>query len=199
MGRKIQVSAEDRMRLMSTSMQVASSLMQAQYHLQASKFTANQLKRNAKARFAQGTRQAYEEWRQGRIMISNARAAMGVSGGSTTDAGAVNQLAGIKAVTDFNARSAVFGGQSEAMGLREKAEATLLEGRAKALKASVSGLSKKDIKAKKGIKEKKTRLVQSWRMLGTSDMARIPFAIAIRRFPILFSGVLTVEFCRMYS
>ncbi|MEW8287243.1 MAG: hypothetical protein AB2563_11120 [Candidatus Thiodiazotropha endolucinida] len=149
MDRKIQVSAEDRMRLMSTSMQVASSLMQARYHLQASEFTADQLKRNAKARFALGTRQAYEERRQGRVMMSDARAAMAASGGSTTDAGAFNQLADIKTVTDFNARSAIFGGQSEVMGLREKAEATLLEGRAKALKASVSGLSKKGIKEKK--------------------------------------------------
>ncbi|MEW8055051.1 MAG: hypothetical protein AB2796_07025, partial [Candidatus Thiodiazotropha sp.] len=80
------------------------------------------------------------------------------SGGSTTDAGAVNQLADIKTVTDSNARSAVFGGQSEAMGLREKAGATLLEGRARAIKSSASWLSNKDIKDKKGKTDKKNKV-----------------------------------------
>ncbi|MEW7973867.1 MAG: hypothetical protein AB2821_10335 [Candidatus Thiodiazotropha endolucinida] len=148
MGKNTQSSNEDRMKLMSTSMQAVSSLMQAHYQLQASRFTEGQLKRNAKARFALGTRQAYEEQRQGRIMMSNARAAMGASGGTTTDAGAINQLADIKATADFNSLSAIFGAKTEAMGLREKAETTLYEGRAKAIKSLATWLPKKEIKEK---------------------------------------------------
>lgn len=141
MGSIKQQSPETKMQLMSTSMGAVSSFMRARYQRQAAEFTAKQLERNAKARYAQGTRQAYEEQRQGRIMLSNARAAMGASGGSTADAGAIQQLAGIKADTDYNAMSAIFGAESESQGLYEKAQAVRFEGKAKSLATKTRGIS----------------------------------------------------------
>ncbi|MCG7985066.1 MAG: hypothetical protein JAY90_20240 [Candidatus Thiodiazotropha lotti] len=122
-------------------MTTLSRFMQARAAEKAAEFTAKQLERNAKARFAQGTRQAYEEQRQGRLMISNARAAMAGSGTSTTDAGATTQLANIKATADYNALSAVFGAKSEAQGIFEKAQAVRYEGKTKANAQRVKAVS----------------------------------------------------------
>ena len=132
---------ETKMQLMSTTMRTVGAFVRARYQRDASDFTARQLERNAKARFALGTRQAYEEQRQGRVIMSNARAAMAASGGSTTDAGAVNQLADIKQTSDYNAMSAIFGAKSEAQGLFEKAQAVKYEGEQRALQTQVRGIS----------------------------------------------------------
>lgn len=126
------VNTTIKQQLMSTTLATLSQIMQARATERAAQYTAKQLERNAKARFARGTRQAYEERRQGRITLSNARTAMAGSGTSTTDAGAIRQLADIKTTADYNALSAVFGAKSEAQGLYEKAEAVRYEAKTKA-------------------------------------------------------------------
>ncbi|MES9841227.1 MAG: hypothetical protein ABW134_11795 [Candidatus Thiodiazotropha endolucinida] len=132
---------ETKMQLMSTTMSAVSAFVRSRFQRDASDFTTKQLERNAKARFALGTRQAYEEQRQGRIMMSNARAAMGASGGTTTDAGAINQLADIKQTSDYNAMSAIFGAKSESQGIFEKAQAVRYEGEQKSLLTKTRGIS----------------------------------------------------------
>jgi len=104
----------------------------------AKSFEARQLKRNATASLAKGTREAQEIRRQGKIQASNARAAMSGMGGITTDAGAVRELGDIKKVTDYNALSALFESETEAENLKLKARTSKLEGR----QAGMAGVRK---------------------------------------------------------
>ena len=127
--------------LMVTSLNAISGFIQARNERRAADYIAKQLERNAQARYAQGTREAYEIQRQGRIMASDARAAMAFSGGGTTDVGAIDQLARIKSDTDYNAMSAVFGASSEAGGLLNKASAIKAEAKLKANEKRIKTVS----------------------------------------------------------
>lgn len=97
----------------------------------AADFEAGQLEEQASARLATGTRQAYETRRQGDIVSSDARAAMAAMGGTTTDAGAVEQLAALDTVTDYNVLATLYDARTESEGLRKQAEATRKSGRIK--------------------------------------------------------------------
>lgn len=92
----------------------------------AKKFEARQINRNANAIATKGTRDAAEVRRQGKIIASNARAAMGASGGVASDAGGIEDLAEIKKVTDYNALATLFESETKAGGLRTQAEALKL-------------------------------------------------------------------------
>jgi len=75
-------------------------------------------RRRAKAAMATGQRKAIEERRRGKAIQSDAVAAMAAGGGVSDDAGAIETLAKIEQVTDYNALSALYEGDSEAEGLR---------------------------------------------------------------------------------
>jgi len=94
------------------------------------RFEAKQLERKATRSRARGTREAAEERRKGKILASNVRAAMAGSGTSTTDVGAVEQLADVKRVTDYNALAALFESETEAKDLELAGEARRFEGKA---------------------------------------------------------------------
>ena len=113
-----------------TALNAVGSIQEGKAADKAAQFEAAQLEEQAKARYAQGTREAYESRRVGRIMESDARAAMAAGGGSTTDAGAIEQLGKISAESDYESLAALYEGETAAAGLKKKAWARRKEGRA---------------------------------------------------------------------
>ena len=111
-----------------TSMNIANPIIKGFGVKKAKEFEAQQLKRNANAIASKGNREANETRRKGKILASNARAAMGGSGGTTTDAGSVNQLSDIKQATDYNALSALFEAETQADSMKLAAKAKKAEG-----------------------------------------------------------------------
>lgn len=112
-----------------TAISAAGSIQQGKASEAASKYEAEQMVQQAKARYAQGTREAQEARRRADLMESNARAAMAGSGGVATDPGAIEQLSKIREVGDYNALAAMFEAESEGKGLRQAAKSRLHEGR----------------------------------------------------------------------
>lgn len=95
----------------------------------SAKFSAQQAERNALAEIAASTTEATEQRRQGKAVQSDARAAMAASGSTTTDPGALETLGKIGQVSEYNALSALFGGENRAEALRTAARARRAEGR----------------------------------------------------------------------
>lgn len=115
-------------------------------------FQASQLEANAKASKAKGTRDAEEERRRGDIILSNARAAMAGSGGVTTDAGAIETLAGIQNETDYNSLATLYEGDERATSLRTAASAKKYEGkiaRTRGITGSIGSMLQRYSKYKK--------------------------------------------------
>ena len=98
----------------STALSVKSSLDKGKAAEQAGNLKAAQYAKAAKASAAVGTRKSAEIRRQGAGMQSDAAAAMAASGGVTDDAGAIQTMADIEQVTDYNALSAIFEGGTKA-------------------------------------------------------------------------------------
>ena len=109
--------------------ETATPLIEAYGKSTALKFQAKQLERNARALEAKGTRDAAEIRRQGKVLSSNARAAMAGAGGSASDAGAVEGLAKLKGATDYNALAALFESETKADEMTAKARAKTFQAR----------------------------------------------------------------------
>jgi len=98
--------------------------------------------RRAKASTATGQRKASEIRRKGRVLESDAKAIMAAGGGVTDDAGAVEQLADIANVTDYNQLAALYEGDTEAEGLRLENRYNKKITRTKQFATALSGASK---------------------------------------------------------
>lgn len=101
---------------------------------QAAQFQAN-------TQYATGTREASEATREADIVASNARAAMASSGGSASDAGAIETLSKIKQEGEYNSQSKMYEAETNA-------DITLYEGalaktaaKNKAIGTALSGAS----------------------------------------------------------
>ena len=108
--------------------EVATPLIAGYGQQKSKKFEARQLDRNAKALSAKGSRDEQEIRRQGKVLSSNARAAMGGAGGVVGDAGGIESLAGLKGATDYNALAALFESETKADSLKTKARSARMEG-----------------------------------------------------------------------
>jgi hypothetical protein len=108
----------------------------------SAKRDAAQMVRNAKARYAEGTRAAGETQRQGQRMLSDARAAMAAGGGTTTDAGAIEQQAKIQQATDYNALASLFEAETESDAMKYGAAVKRYEGKAAKRAGFMSALKK---------------------------------------------------------
>lgn len=86
----------------------------------AASYESKQLRRQANARYAQGTRDAYEASREGEIVESNAVAAM-AGGGASFDAGMAERVGEIREVSDYNALAALYDAETESRGIRAQA------------------------------------------------------------------------------
>ena len=93
------------------------------------KFQAGQAEQAAKAAIATGSREAYDRAREGRIVESNARAAMAAGGGSSADPGMVRLLSRIGRDAQYNSLAAMFEGEQAAYGHRTQAAAYELAGK----------------------------------------------------------------------
>jgi len=125
----------------STVLGAVGSMQEGEAANEASKRDAAQLRDNANAAQARGTREAAEEARIKRKNISDAEAQMAGMGGVTTDAGAVETLAEIEQVGEYNALSALYEADTEASGLRSQAHQRRAEGRAAVKSARTKALS----------------------------------------------------------
>lgn len=130
----------------STALKAGGSIMEGNAADQAAKFEAKQIEQNATARYAQGTREVDEALREGRIVASNARAAMAASGGLASDPGAIEHLAKINEEADYNALAALYSAETDVQGMQSQAAARRFEGklakktsRIKALSTVISG------------------------------------------------------------
>lgn len=72
---------------------------------------ARQLERRGQQAAAQGSREAHEIRRQGKVLESNAKAAQAAGGGSTTDAGSLDIISDISSAVDYNALTALIEGK----------------------------------------------------------------------------------------
>lgn len=101
---------------------------------------ADQLRRKAGARRAEGVAGAIEERRQGRLNESRARAVAAASGAGVTDPTVVNLMGDIQADADYRALSRMYEGEEEAAGLDAAAKARKREGRAARLAGGLKGV-----------------------------------------------------------
>jgi len=95
-----------------------SGILEGNMARRATNLEADQMAQRAKSAFAKGTVGAAEQRRQASVTMSNARAAQAASGGVTTDAQAISQLAGIDQVGEYNAMSALYGAKTEQQSLQ---------------------------------------------------------------------------------
>ena len=110
------------MMVASTVLSAGSSVMGGVAADKAASSEAKQLRRNANARVAQGTRDVHEIKRDGKRVESDAVAAM-AGGGSAFDAGMAERLGDIGEITDYNALAAMYEAETDASGLRMQAKA----------------------------------------------------------------------------
>jgi len=124
-----------------TGMQAGGEIRQGQAVKDSKDFEAAQLDRQATAKYAEGTHKAYQAGQASKIVQSNARAAMASSGGTTTDEGATEQLAGIESRGKYNALASLFDAEVDAQSLRLRADSARYEGELAKHEAKRRGLS----------------------------------------------------------
>jgi hypothetical protein len=127
--------------IVSTVLSAAQQAKQGKMQEEIAGRQASAREREGIARYAEGTRIAQEEIRQGRIMQSQARAAMASSGGVTTDPGAVVQLGNIGAEAEYNALAALYSGKSAKTAADEDAAMMRYGGSMARRQARASALS----------------------------------------------------------
>jgi hypothetical protein len=133
-------SIKDPLGLGSTLFSSVSNLVGGGGADKAAKFKAQQIERNAKAKRASGTRQTQEGLRKGRVLESDAIAQM-AAGGGAFDAGSIEQLAGLKQATDYNALTALFEAEEQAKGMDLAAKSVRIEGKMAKKKGQRKALS----------------------------------------------------------
>lgn len=107
----------------------------------AAQMEAQQLRDNAALAAQEGLRRAEETRRQKLVALSDARAAQASSGGTTTDAGALDQLGRLAGVFEYNALDEIYGSKIESMGLQNQANATRFSGKLAKRGGNVAALS----------------------------------------------------------
>lgn len=90
---------------------------------------ADELKKEAMADRATSQRAAQEERRKAMVMASRARAVAAASGADALDPTVVNLISNIDATGDYNARSALFEGETAARDKETRARAGIFQGR----------------------------------------------------------------------
>jgi len=115
----------------SSALKVGGDVMQAKAADEAASFNAQQLRRSAKETEARGIREAKNIRREGDILQSDAIAALAAGGGSTTDPGAVSYLSKLEDISQYNQLAALYDAQTQAQGLRHRAQIVRYEGKVK--------------------------------------------------------------------
>ncbi len=129
------------MMLISTAMGAVGQFQEGAAQEDAADFKAKEAERAGVAKYAEATRASAEEARKGRMVSSDAIAAMAAQGGSTTDAGAVEALGKIGEQTEYNALAALYEGESAMHTAGRQADQYRIEGQQKANAARMQGIS----------------------------------------------------------
>lgn len=116
----------------------AGGLMDAEAEDQFGKDTAANYARAAKARMVEGNRESHEIRRQGRVMQSDAAAAIAGGGGVTDDVAGINVMSDIEQVADYNALNALYEAKSEGRELMHRGHSAQKLGRKRALATLVN-------------------------------------------------------------
>lgn len=93
-------------------------------------YQAQQLDQQAKDRMAVATRDAEQEAKKKDALLSRQTALAASSGGGVQNQSVLKLLEDTEAQGTFNANSAIYGGQSDASGLRSQAAVSRAEGKA---------------------------------------------------------------------
>jgi len=104
-------------------------------------YSASQYKQAARAAIATGSRGAYAAGKEGKIVESDARAAMAAGGGDPMDPGMTRLLSRVGRDAQYNALAAMFEGEQRAYGLRTQANTYDLQAKQQRLSGITSGLS----------------------------------------------------------
>lgn len=129
-----------------SALTVAGSWLEADAERKALRMKADQLQERGRAAYSDATRSAAEEIRQGKILQSNARAAMAGGGGVTTDQGAEAILGRIGGDASYNAFARMFEGRTrqedferQAATARREARLTQRAGTLRTVRTALSG------------------------------------------------------------
>ncbi len=129
------------MQLTNTALAMKVGDTQSSMDIATMRYQARQQDEAATKEFAKGTRQSREIQRQGRVLESDIRATQAASGGVTSDAGAVSQIAKAKEVTQYNALSALFEAKSKANIEKDKASQLRLRANQEKRMGKINSLS----------------------------------------------------------
>jgi hypothetical protein len=121
---------------------IGSTLMDLKGQREQTAFDSAMADRKATLAKATSQRRAMEARRQGDRTASDAQAVMAGSGGVTDDAGAVEQIANIKATSDYNALAALYSGNTEAKGLQIEDKMRRKASKNKQIATALGGASK---------------------------------------------------------
>ena len=131
-----------------TVLSAGSAIMGGKAAKEAADYEAQQMDAQGDSQMAAASLKAFETAKQGDILLSNQRAAQAGSGGTTSDAGAVEQHSELSRKIQCNTLSEVFAGERRRASLRKGANAKRIEGRnaqkssyAKAASTVISGAS----------------------------------------------------------
>jgi len=102
-------------------------------------FQAAQEEARGKEEFAAAQRDAMEKRREGQLVMSRQQALAASSGAGTTTPTIVKLMTDTGAQADYNARTAIYGGESRRAGLFDQARATRRSGRASLLGGFLGG------------------------------------------------------------
>ena len=100
---------------------------------------AAQLRQNASAALATGTRQSYEQRRQGERLKSDA-VALNAAGGGGMDTAMLERMARIEADTEYSVLARLYEGQTQSAALRYAARAKEEEARASSRNSMLSAI-----------------------------------------------------------
>lgn len=125
----------------STALSAGSAYKQGKAADQMAEYEAAQIDANAERVAAAGIKRAEEQRRQKRIALSDARAAQASAGGSTTDAGALDQLGRIGSIFEYNAMEELYGASLDQQGLYNQVAARRTEGGIARRSGTMSALS----------------------------------------------------------
>ena len=112
-----------------TALSAAGSIQQGEYQQDVAKAQAQQTERAAGEAQAVAQREAIQRQEQAKLLLSRQQALAAAGGGSSTDVGTQRLAAGIAAEGDYQARSALFEGDSRAAGLMDQAALLRSQGR----------------------------------------------------------------------
>lgn len=110
---------------------------------EGAKFEAAQLNRNAGQQRATAQREAIEQRRAGRLAQSRALAVAGASGAGVSDVDVTNLVSDLAADGEYNALTALYNGEEQALGMEDQAKGVMYNAKQEARSYKAKGKAAK--------------------------------------------------------